>query len=71
MTKHTHIHTEADLEAALTALGKADPRFTALIAQAGPPPLRRRSTPPAPISALSLSTRQPSRERKQSRSITR
>jgi DNA-3-methyladenine glycosylase II len=42
MTKHTHIHTEADLEAALTALGKADPRFTALIAQAGPPPLRRR-----------------------------
>ena len=42
MTKHTHIHTEADLEAALAAIGKADPRFAALIAQGGLPPLRRR-----------------------------
>jgi DNA-3-methyladenine glycosylase II len=42
MTKHNHIHTEADLEAALAAIAKADPRFTALIAQAGRPPLRRR-----------------------------
>ena len=27
----THIHTEADLDAALAALGRADPRFAALI----------------------------------------
>jgi DNA-3-methyladenine glycosylase II len=37
-----HIHTEADLDAALAALGNADPRFAALIAAAGRPPLRRR-----------------------------
>src|SRR5271166_5727256 len=42
MTMHTHIHTEADLEAALAAIAKADPRFAALIAQGGLPPLRRR-----------------------------
>src|SRR5271170_5644241 len=39
----THIRTEADLDAALTALGQADPRFVALIAKAGRPPLRRRA----------------------------
>jgi len=39
----SHIHTEADLDAALTALGKADPRFVAIIAESGRPPLRRRS----------------------------
>jgi len=39
----THIRTEADLDTALTALEKADPRFVALIASAGRPPLRRRS----------------------------
>src|SRR5271167_3560820 len=43
MTMHTHIHTEADLEAALAAISKADPRFAALIAQGGRPPLRRRA----------------------------
>ena len=37
-----HIHSEADLDAALAALGEADPRFVALIAEAGRPPLRRR-----------------------------
>ena len=42
MTKHSHIHTEADLEAALAALGKAEPRFVALTAGNGRPPLRRR-----------------------------
>jgi DNA-3-methyladenine glycosylase II len=42
MTKHSHIHTEADLEAALAALGKAEPRFVALTAENGRPPLRRR-----------------------------
>lgn len=38
----THIHTEADLEAALAALTLADPRFAALVERAGRPPLRRR-----------------------------
>jgi DNA-3-methyladenine glycosylase II len=38
----THIRTEADLDLALTALGQADPRFLALMAAAGRPPLRRR-----------------------------
>jgi DNA-3-methyladenine glycosylase II len=38
----THIRTEGDLEAALAALTQADPRFGALIAQTGRPPLRRR-----------------------------
>jgi DNA-3-methyladenine glycosylase II len=39
----THIHSETDLDAALTALGKADPRFAVLMEKAGRPPLRRRS----------------------------
>jgi DNA-3-methyladenine glycosylase II len=39
----SHIHTESDLEAGLAALTQAEPRFAALIAQAGRPPLRRRS----------------------------
>ena len=38
----THIHCESDLDTALAALIAADPRFTALIARAGRPPLRRR-----------------------------
>jgi DNA-3-methyladenine glycosylase II len=38
----THIRTETDLDTALAALGKADPRFSALLATAGRPPLRRR-----------------------------
>jgi DNA-3-methyladenine glycosylase II len=38
----THIRTEKDLDAALAALTQAEPRFGALIAQAGRPPLRRR-----------------------------
>jgi DNA-3-methyladenine glycosylase II len=37
------IHTEADLERGIDALLTADPRFAALIAKAGRPPLRRRS----------------------------
>src|ERR1700732_3183748 len=36
------IHTEADLERGIDALLAADPRFAALIAKAGRPPLRRR-----------------------------
>jgi DNA-3-methyladenine glycosylase II len=49
---HSHIHTEADLDAALTALGKADPRFVPLIAAAGRPPLRRRSDGFAGLAAI-------------------
>jgi DNA-3-methyladenine glycosylase II len=39
----THIHSEADLDAALIRLTRMEPRFGALIAQAGRPPLRRRA----------------------------
>ncbi len=52
MTKQSHIHTEADLEAALAALGKADPRFVALTAEAGRPPLRRRPDGFAGLAAI-------------------
>jgi DNA-3-methyladenine glycosylase II len=38
----THIRTENDLDAAITALGKAEPRFAAVIETTGRPPLRRR-----------------------------
>jgi len=38
----THIRSENDLDAALAALSEADPRFAALMAEAGRPPLRRR-----------------------------
>src|SRR5580692_3755923 len=41
MTDH-RIHTEADLDRGIDALVAADPRFTAVIAKAGRPPLRRR-----------------------------
>ena len=49
---HSHIHTEADLDAALAALGKVDPRFVPLIARAGRPPLRRRSDGFAGLAAI-------------------
>jgi DNA-3-methyladenine glycosylase II len=52
MTHQTHIHTEADLDAALTALGEADPRFVALIAKTGRPPLRRRAGGFAGLAAI-------------------
>ncbi len=44
MTLHmlTHIRSEADLDLGLAALGAAEPRFAALVAEAGRPPLRRR-----------------------------
>ena len=48
----SHIHTEADLEAALSGLGKADPRFVALLATAGRPPLRRRADGFAALAAI-------------------
>src|SRR5271166_1727061 len=37
-----HIHTEADLDAALAGLLAIDPRLAAVLAIAGRPPLRRR-----------------------------
>ena len=46
------IHTESDLDAALEALGKADARFTALLAKAGRPPLRRRADGFAGLAAI-------------------
>src|ERR1700679_5955 len=46
------IHTEADHDAALDALGKADPRFVALLAKAGRPPLRRRNDGFAGLAAI-------------------
>jgi DNA-3-methyladenine glycosylase II len=42
MAKLSHIRTERDLDAAIAALLQVDPRFAALIAAAGRPPLRRR-----------------------------
>src|SRR3984885_113264 len=48
----SRIHTEADLDAALAALGNADPRFVPLIAEAGRPPLRRRSDGFAGLAAI-------------------
>jgi DNA-3-methyladenine glycosylase II len=48
----SHIHTEADLDAALAALGEADPRFVALVAKAGRPPLRRRGDGFAGLAAI-------------------
>jgi DNA-3-methyladenine glycosylase II len=46
------IHTESDLDAALEALGKADARFTALLAKASRPPLRRRTDGFAGLAAI-------------------
>ena len=48
----SRIHTEADLDAALAALGKVDPRFVPLLAKAGRPPLRRRSDGFAGLAAI-------------------
>lgn len=50
--KRTHIHSEADLDVALTALGRIDPRFVALLATAGRPPLRRREDGFAGLAAI-------------------
>jgi DNA-3-methyladenine glycosylase II len=48
----SHIHTEADLDAALAALAKIDRRFGALVAKAGRPPLRRRADGFAGLAAI-------------------
>jgi DNA-3-methyladenine glycosylase II len=39
----THINTEADLDAGIAALIAADPRWSAIFARTGRPPLRRRA----------------------------
>ena len=39
----THINTEADLDAGIAALTAADPRWSAVFARTGRPPLRRRA----------------------------
>lgn len=48
----TRISTETDLDLGLAALGKAEPRFLALVAQAGRPPLRRRPDGFAGLAAI-------------------
>ena len=55
MTRITHIRTEADLDAALAALVEADPRFGAVIAKSGRPPLRRRADGYAGLAATVVS----------------
>jgi DNA-3-methyladenine glycosylase II len=50
-----HIHTEADLDAGLAALGAIDPRFVPIIAQIGRPPLRRRAHGYAGLAAIIVS----------------
>ena len=52
MAMHAHIHTDTDLDAALAALSLADPRFGALMAAAGRPPLRRRPDGFAGLAAI-------------------
>ena len=42
MAKLSHIRTESDLDNAIASLIAVDPRFSALVATAGRPPLRRR-----------------------------
>jgi DNA-3-methyladenine glycosylase II len=51
----THIRGENDLDLALAALGKIDPRFLALVAAAGRPPLRRRPDGFAGLAAIIVS----------------
>jgi DNA-3-methyladenine glycosylase II len=51
----THIRTENDLDEALAALAKIDPRFGALISTAGRPPLRRRPGGFAGLAAVVVS----------------
>jgi DNA-3-methyladenine glycosylase II len=48
----THINTESDLDLALAALGRAEPRFQTLVATAGRPPLRRRPDGFAGLAAI-------------------
>jgi DNA-3-methyladenine glycosylase II len=49
---NARIHTEADLDAELVELTRADPRLAALLAKAGRPPLRRRPDGYAGLAAI-------------------
>lgn len=49
---HARIRTEADLDAALAALVRADPRFEQALAAAGRPPLRKRPDGFAGLAAI-------------------
>jgi DNA-3-methyladenine glycosylase II len=49
------IHTEADLEAAVASLTKADPRFEQALTVAGRPPLRRRADGFAGLASIVVS----------------
>jgi DNA-3-methyladenine glycosylase II len=51
----SHIHSEADLDAGLSALRVADQRFIAILAAAGRPPLRRRTDDFAGLAATIVS----------------
>jgi DNA-3-methyladenine glycosylase II len=49
------IHTEADLDTAIAGLVEVDPRFGAVLAQAGRPPLRRRADGFAGLASIVIS----------------
>jgi DNA-3-methyladenine glycosylase II len=49
------IHTEADLDTAIARLIDADPRFAAVLSQAGRPPLRRRADGFAGLASIVVS----------------
>jgi DNA-3-methyladenine glycosylase II len=49
------IHTEADLDTAIAALVRLDPRFGAVLSQAGRPPLRRRQDGFAGLASIVVS----------------
>lgn len=51
----SHVHSEADLDVGLAALRDADPRFVALLAASGRPPLRRRPGGFAGLAAIIVS----------------
>src|ERR1039458_2731080 len=55
----THIHTDSDLEVGLARLHSIEPRFAALMATAGRPPLRRRPDGFAGLAAI-IVAQQPS-----------
>jgi DNA-3-methyladenine glycosylase II len=54
-TMDHRIHTEADLDAALASLTKADPRFVQALALGGRPPLRRRADGFAGLASIVVS----------------
>src|SRR5918994_1652429 len=51
----SHIHSEADLQAALAALTARDPRLSAVLKISGTPPLRRRDGGFAGLAAIIVS----------------